>query len=258
MKTHQIYTDNSLRNFNYVIACENTKEAIVIDPLRVDLILDLVKKNGYKVTKIINTHEHADHTDGNQELVNATEAEVYCHSNAVNKIPCAEFGLSKDDKIKLGDSTNIKVLDTPGHTMAHVCLLATSGDNMALFSGDTLFNAGAGNVYSGNVDDLYNTFVDILYKLPDDTLVYPGHDYLANNLQFTLSREPSNTYAKDLLAKIENQDPHDALVTTLAMEKRMNTFFRLDSEDIINNLDLNTDYSSKDVFVALRELRNDW
>lgn len=265
MIVEQIYTDNSLRNFNYIIACPDTNEAIVVDPLRVDLILDLVAEKSYNITKIINTHEHADHTDGNVELVNRTGAKVYCHHKAVGKIPCSEHGLRKDDIITVGDSVSISVLDTPGHTMAHVCLLATdlTANNLAIFSGDTLFNAGAGNVHSGNVDDLYQTFVNILFKLPDSTLVYPGHDYLENNLNFTLSREPGNHAAKELLERIKDQDPHDPFVTDLSIEKIINTFFRLDNSEIISKLksdinDFSHTPSDKDVFIALRELRNNW
>lgn len=265
MQIIQIYTDNKLRNYNYIIACSRTSEAVVIDPLRVDLILQYTQQNNYKITKIINTHEHADHTDGNQALVDETNAEVYCHHLAVNKIPCAQHGLKKDDLLKIGSTVELKVLDTPGHTMAHVCLLATNKENndQAIFSGDTLFNAGTGHVRDGNMDDLYNTFVNILYKLSPDTRVYPGHDYLENNLNFTLSREPNNAYVRDLLSKIKNHDPHNSLVTTLAIEQQINTFFRLDNKEIINQL--KTDVNSfpltptaKQVFVALRELRNEW
>lgn len=267
MIVEQIYTENSLRNFNYIIACENTLEAAVIDPLRVDLLLELINTKYYKVKHIINTHEHADHTDGNQELVERTHAEVYCHANAIDKIPCAQHGLTKDDYLKIGDSVQLQVLDTPGHTMAHVCLLAqdvsSSSNQMALFCGDTLFNAGAGNVYSGNVENLYNTFVDILYKLPDDTLVYPGHDYLANNLGFTLNREPSNISAEALLKEVLDQDPHNPFVTTMGLEKKINTFFRLDNSEIKAKLSedcsgFSVNADNRQVFYALRELRNSW
>lgn len=263
MIVHQIYTDNNLRNFNYIIACDKTKEAIVIDPLRVDLILDVAKKNNYNITKIINTHEHADHTDGNLELIDKTNAEVFCHHKAVDTIPGAKYGLVKNTVISLGHDINIIALDTPGHTKAHVCLLAEFNNTKAIFSGDTLFNAGAGNVYSGNVEDLYNTFVDILFKLPDDTKIYPGHDYLENNLKFTLSCEPNNQSAIILLEKIKDQDPHNAFITNLAIEKNINTFFRLDNKEIINNLsnkisNFTKNPTNKDVFIGLREVRNSW
>ena len=134
----------------------------------------------------------------------------------------------------------------------------------ALFSGDTLFNAGAGNCHNGgNPEDLYATFVDQLAKLPDGTRVYPGHDYIENNLRFTLAREPDNAAANELLSRVSGQDPATARVTTLAEEKRINTFLRLTSASVIAQLreefpDLPERPDAKTVFVKLRELRNRW
>ncbi len=266
MIIEQIYADNSLRNYNYIIACPDTNEAVVIDPLRIDLIMDLATEKNYRITKIINTHEHADHTDGNLELVEITGAQVYCHHKSIKTIPGATHGLYKSDTIVIGDSVVLKVLDTPGHTMSHVCLLAndiSSSDNLAIFSGDTLFNAGTGHVYNGNLQDLYETFINILFKLPESTLVYPGHDYIVNNLNFTLSREPGNYVASELFARIKDQDPSNPFVTDLSIEKKINTFFRLDSQEIIDKLRLEISNfadtpSARDVFFALRELRNEW
>ena len=100
-------------------------------------------------------------------------------------------------------------------------------------------------------------------RLPDETLIYPGHDYIANNLQFTLDREPDNTRAGTLLGEVADQDPDAALVSTLALEKEINTFFRLHSPTVIAKLreafpDLPDDPDPKTVFLKLRELRNQW
>jgi hydroxyacylglutathione hydrolase len=147
--------------------------------------------------------------------------------------------------------------------MSHICLLGHN-ERPALFSGDTLFNAGAGNCHNGgHPDELYETFDSQLERLPDDTRVYPGHDYLINNLRFTLDREPDNEAAKRMLARYEHQDPNDAVVTTLAEEKEFNTFFRLQNPTIVARLreafpELGDDPSPKQVFLALRELRNAW
>ena len=154
-------------------------------------------------------------------------------------------------------------MDTPGHTMCHICL-RSHGDEPALFSGDTLFNAGAGNCHNGgNPEDLYATFVDQLARLPDGTRVYPGHDYIENNLRFTLAREPDNVAANEMLPRVSGQDPATARVTTLAEEKRINTFLRLTSASVIAKLredfpDLPERPDAKTVFVKLRELRNRW
>lgn len=272
MIIEQIYCDNSLRNFNYIIACDDTKEALVIDPLNTKDIIKLAQDKNYNITKIINTHDHADHTDGNLELINYYNAEIFCHHNAINNIPGAtgKSSLYKNNIIKIGNNIKIKVLDTPGHTMAHVCLLAYQQEGeYSLFSGDTLFNAGAGNCYSGSVDSMYETFTNILDKLPDNTVVYPGHDYIENNLNFTLSREPDNNYAKKLLKEVKSLEHSKFMLTTMGIEKQINTFFRLENKNIINKLVAdqalesssnknNFNYSDKEIFVALRSLRNTW
>jgi len=147
--------------------------------------------------------------------------------------------------------------------MSHICLLSHT-DQPALFSGDTLFNAGAGNCHhGGHPSELYETFSNQLERLPDDTLIYPGHDYLVNNLKFTLDREPDNAIAADMIAKYEDQDPDDALVTTLAQEREVNTFFRLQSPSVIARLresfpEIGDNPDSRTVFLKLRELRNRW
>ena len=138
------------------------------------------------------------------------------------------------------------------------------GDQPALFCGDTLFNAGAGNCHNGgHPNELYNTFVSQLAKLPEETQIYPGHDYIARNLAFTLDREPDNAKAKAMLPAIEKQDAGQALVTTLNLEKEINTFFRLTSPSVITRLreafpDRPDHPSPMTVFLKLRELRNKW
>ena len=100
-------------------------------------------------------------------------------------------------------------------------------------------------------------------KLPGETLLYPGHDYIANNLGFTLDREPDNERARQLLHEIGDQDPNAALVSTLALEKEVNAFFRLQSSTVIARLgeafpDLPDQPDARTVFLKLRELRNSW
>ena len=145
--------------------------------------------------------------------------------------------------------------------MSHVCLVSHT-DTPGLFSGDTLFNAGAGNCHNGgHPDELYTTFVNQLGQLPDTTKVYPGHDYIANNLEFTLDREPDNQKARQLLSDVQHQDPAQALVSTLGLEKEINTFFRLSNPQVIDQLQArfpDMDEDPKSVFLKLRELRNDW
>jgi hydroxyacylglutathione hydrolase len=259
----QVWTGNAYRNFNYLVACPETGDALAIDPLDFNRCLGVARERGWTITQILNTHEHGDHTGGNTGLVKATGASIIAHANAKDRIPNMGRGVGAGDVIRVGSSVDLECLDTPGHTMSHICLLSKT-DQPALFSGDTLFNAGAGNCHNGgHPDELYDTFHDQLEKLREDTLIYPGHDYLINNLQFTLDREPGNEVARQMLADYESQDPDDALVTTLAQEREINTFFRLGNPSVISGLqelypEMGDSPDAREVFLKLRELRNRW
>jgi len=263
MIVEQIWTGNAYRNFNYLIVCPETGEAMAVDPLDHEKCLRIAKDKGWDITQVLNTHEHGDHTGGNGAVIGATGAKLLAHAGARGKIPGIDRGLAAGDVITVGNTVELECLDTPGHTMSHICMLSHT-DQPALFCGDTLFNAGAGNCHNGgHPEELYDTFAAQLSKLPDDTMIYPGHDYIINNLEFTLDREPDNARAKSLLGEIENQDPAAALITTLGQEKEINTFFRLHSPSVIQALrevfpDLPDDPDPKTVFLKLRMLRNDW
>ena len=263
MLVKQIWTANPYRNFNYLIACQETGEALAIDPLDSDKCLKAAKDEGWDITQILNTHEHFDHIGGNEAVVTATGAKVLAHAKAKDSIRGMFRGLVAGDIIKVGKTVELEALDTPGHTMCHVCLLAHT-DQPALFSGDTLFNAGAGNCHNGgNVQSLFRTFSKQLNALPANTRIYPGHDYIENNLRFTLNREPDNAQAQTLLDQVTGQDLQDPLVTTLALEREVNAFFRLTQATVTAELkaafpDLPNNPDEETVFVKLRELRNSW
>ena len=263
MLVEQIWTGNSLRNFNYLVACPETGDALVIDPLDVDKCLSVAAAREWSIRQIVNTHEHGDHIGGNKAMVAATGAKILAHKNAKDRIPGLERGLGAGDVVKVGKTVELEVLDTPGHTMCHVCLLSHT-DQPGLFCGDTLFNAGAGNCHNGgHPNELYHTFAEQLAKLPETTQIFPGHDYIVNNLKFTLDREPDNAEAEALLAKVDHQDTDHAMITTLAEERKVNTFFRLQSPSVIARLreafpELPEEPSPKEVFLKLRELRNSW
>ncbi len=263
MIVEQIWTGNDYRNFNYLIACTETGAALAIDPLDYEKCLGRAKEHDWTITQILNTHEHGDHTGGNDAMIEATGAKLLAHAGAGQRIKGIDIGLSAGDVVRIGTTVELETLDTPGHTMSHVCLLSHT-DQPALFCGDTLFNAGAGNCHGGGHPvELYTTFTGQIAKLPDDTLVYPGHEYIVSNLGFTLDREPDNARAQELLRQVESQNPDDPLVSTLGLEKEINTFLRLHSESVMARLreafpDLPANLDAETVFVKLRELRNGW
>jgi hydroxyacylglutathione hydrolase len=263
MQVERLWPDNRLRNYHYLVACEETGEALAIDPLDADLVLRSARGKGWQITQILNTHHHHDHIDGNAAVKAATGARILAHSKAAAIIGGVDRGLEDGDTLRIGRSIELECLDTPGHTMSHVCLFAHA-DQPALFSGDTLFNAGAGNCHGGgDPAALYETFATRLSGLPDSTRVYAGHDYLLNNLGFTLDREPGNTAAMQLRARLADRPALEMPVTTLAEEKQFNSFLRLHSPEIIARLrvefpDLPDSPTPRDVFLRLRELRNKW
>jgi hydroxyacylglutathione hydrolase len=262
MIIEQIWTGNNGRNFFYMVACAESGEAAAIDPIDPKKCLDLAKARGWDITQVINTHEHGDHIGGNDQVVAATGARVIVPANSSGRIPNYDGELSEGDTVKVGRTAEFDVLFTPGHTPIHISLLGHT-DRPHLLCGDTMFNAGVGNCNSGDPETLYETFATKIAGLPDDTLIYPGHEYLANNLGFTLDREPDNADARALVAKAEAQDPDHAMITDLGLERKINTFLRLDSPSVIEALrakfpDLPAKPDPKTVFIRLRALRNNW
>ena len=236
---------------------------MAVDPLEWQRCQSAAKARGWTITQILNTHEHEDHTGGNAGLVGATGARVLAHAGAAQRIGGVDRGLAKGDVIRVGHAIELECLDTPGHTMAHICLLSHT-EQPALFCGDTLFNAGVGNCHNGGAPEvLYTSFAEQLFSLPGNTLVYPGHEYLARNLEFTLDREPANIEAAELLPEAKAHDPAKARVTTLDEERRINSFFRLENPQVVARLraafpDLPAAPDPRTVFIKLRELRNRW
>lgn len=253
-------TGNPLANLDYLLACPETGDALAVDPWQAAPLLELAAERGWTIRTIVNTHAHWDHVQGNAELKQATGARVLCHAGARGSVPEADEGLTAGTVLRVGRSVALTVLDTPGHTASHICLRA-HGDRPALISGDTLFNAGAGNCSNGgDPAALFQTFRGQLALLPDDVALLPGHAYLANNLRFTLDREPDNAEAAELLAGL---DPAaEAPIRTLGQERRVNTFFRLEVPAVRAGLARSFPGRPLDTaeqrFIALRELRNAW
>lgn len=252
------YMHNPLANFNYILGCEQSRQAIVIDPFDADLMLQTAAENQLDIKMIINTHEHFDHVMGNEAIQAATGAQVWAQANA--NVPKQSHKVQAGDVVTLG-TIRLKALHTPGHTSAHLCLLAEEETPM-LFSGDTLFNASAGNCKNGgNVDDLYRSFVEQLMPLPDATLLYPGHDYMKTNLKFALDREPHNQMAAYWTDQVQAITPDNMPIMTLGQERQYNPFLRLQEKNIRERLKAefpdmeNTDVA---VFKALRQLRDNW
>lgn len=254
MLVERIFIGNALRNFHYLVACEETGEALAIDPLEVDAVLAVADARGWSVRQVVVTHDHWDHAGGREAMRKATGARVLAHADA--PLDLVDARLSDGDEVRVGTSVRLRALDTPGHTMSHVCLVGGG----RLFAGDTLFVAGCGNCkQGGHPESLWRTFSDRLYDLPDDLKVEPGHDYAANNLRFSMRYEPGNNDAQAALTEAERAAAAGGFLdSTLGRERTYNPFFRTRSPEIRAQLGLDPAASDREVFLALREARNTW
>jgi len=161
-------------NFSYLIGCESTRQALVIDPgSDVDQIVSVAEKEDLQIVTIVNTHGHGDHTAGNAALKSRTGARVIIHELNGDRYPGADILLSNEKTLQLGDIT-FDVIHTPGHTRGGICLHAQGN----LFTGDTLFVGDSGRTdLAGGDRTTLGKSIRRLMELPEDTVVWPGHDY---------------------------------------------------------------------------------
>jgi hydroxyacylglutathione hydrolase len=201
--------------FTYVVACPETKEAVVIDPAgEEEKILSLIAEQGFRVKYILNTHGHADHVLANERLKEALSVPTCMHEldiqffsqKEVRELSAAELGLQAPDPaeraLKDGDvlkvgALDIRVIHTPGHTPGSVCYLVDGN----LFTGDTLFVGAAGrtDLVGGSLDMLVDSIEKKILPLPKETVIWPGHDY-GDTPTSTIAREmEENVYITDFI-----------------------------------------------------------
>jgi hydroxyacylglutathione hydrolase len=161
-------------NFSYLVGCEKTRRALVIDPGHdVEQIVAVAEEDGLDIVTIVNTHGHADHTAGNAELKARTGAKIVIHALDADRYPAADVFLNDEKPLRLGEIT-FDVIHTPGHTPGGICLHAQGN----LFTGDTLFVGDSGRTdLPGGHRPTLGRSIRRLMKLPDDTRIWPGHNY---------------------------------------------------------------------------------
>ncbi len=266
MRVRQIYTDSPRRNFTYLIESDDGARVYNIDPYDARQIEELLAPEGRRVTHVVNTHEHGDHTQGNAGVYARYGCETLAHPGCRGRAPHQSQDLADGMLLKIEPGRALRVVYTPGHTFAHVCLLLEeSGWATAIFSGDTLFNAGVGNCKQGGEPGaLYETIQTSFGALDDGVRVYPGHEYMGTNLRFYLSLAPEDAFARQLLTEYERRaKAGDYPGTTLGVERRINAFLQLDSKILREAVQVRTgaqlpDDSPRELFLALRRLRDHW
>ena len=201
-------------NFAYLIY--GIKEAIAVDGGAWQEILSFLKQRNLTLKVVTNTHSHYDHTPGNDFLLRETSAKF---------IHPADF---QENQQIIIDGEAIRVYLTPGHTGDSVCFHA----GKFLVTGDTLFNGTIGNCFSGSMNNFFLSIKKMM-ALPDETVIYAGHDYVLNSLTFAQHLEPDNPQI-DIFRKFYNAQ--NTVFSTLAQERRINPYLRFNEEALMNIL----------------------
>jgi glyoxylase-like metal-dependent hydrolase (beta-lactamase superfamily II) len=173
----QLFEQDS-STYTYLLGCSETGEAVLIDPVidTVERDLETLHRLGLKLSYTIDTHFHADHLTGAKVLRNRTGCQVAFPE--VEKPDCADIGLREGVPLRFG-SISLDPLFTPGHTSHHFAYKLNNGAQDMVFSGDALLIEACGRTdfQSGDAATLYRSIHEKIFSLPDDTLVYPAHDY---------------------------------------------------------------------------------
>jgi hydroxyacylglutathione hydrolase len=222
-------------NYTYLAICDETGEAAVVDAPEADPVHERVEATGARVTKVLSTHHHFDHSAANPELAKRYGAPVFGHTSDADRIPGFTDGLEEGDEISVGKQ-EARILFIPAHTRGHIAYVFDAGD--AVFCGDTMFAAGCGRLFEGTPEMMYTAICEKLAALPDSMRVFCGHEYTESNLAFAAHVEPDNADVKEMQERVRAlranaaADWHDAtpaemsIPTTIADERRINPFMR--------------------------------
>jgi hydroxyacylglutathione hydrolase len=229
---------------NYIYLCKcSDNQVFAVDPGDVSSVWQTLESQHFNLVTILVTHHHYDHTAGIEELKKKTG----CNVIAANKAIIIHIG-----------NLSIQAILTPGHTQDSVCYYVQPYEKHTglLFTGDTLFIGGCGRPIECEAQTLWHSLQN-LAALPDDTLVYPGHDYTEENYEFALTIEPNNPSVKLRLEEIKRAQKHGlpTVPSTILQEKTTNVFLRLYGPQIKSALNM-TNVTDSEVFTELRKRKN--
>lgn len=217
-------------NYVYLVREPSSNAVAVVDPAVVDPVLEEADRLGWRITHILNTHHHGDHTGGNLEIKKKTRCTIVGPGPDRDRIPGIDVELDDGDTFSLGDA-NANVFFVPGHTRGHVAYWFSESD--ALFCGDTLFSIGCGRVFEGTMDQMWSS-LSRLRALPSETRIYCAHEYTQSNIDFAVSVDPNNlalrTRESEVKTKRQNGEP--TVPSRLGDELAANPFLRADQPDL--------------------------
>lgn len=243
---------------NYAYLLHDTEADVtgVIDPSESEAIVKALKKKDLHLNYILNTHHHWDHTGGNMDLKSRYSAKVVGPYADRARIPGIDIELRDGDAWMFGNQKML-VLDTPGHTRGHVCFFFPS--SKSIFTGDTLFSLSCGKLFEGTPQQMWTSLSKIM-SLPDDTLVYCGHEYTVSNAEFSLMLEPSNEALRSYYEKAKElrQAGLPTIPTNVGLEKACNPFLRLSSAQVRASVGIPPGADEVQALAAVRASKDKW
>ena len=195
-----------------------------VDPGDAKPVLEALESQRLKLTHVFITHHHADHIGGVSSLKQKTSCEVMGPDK--QRMPGLDTVINDGHIIELGPIA-VRCISTPGHTATSVCYYVTGRplESPVLFTGDTLFVCGCGRMFECDGQTMFES-LQALTALPDETLVYPGHDYTDENVRFALMFKPDNEQLREKLTLVQNQNRsgQPTVPSVMSEEKQINPF----------------------------------
>lgn len=241
-------------NYVYLVHEEESGATAVVDPAVAEPVVDALAEKGWRLTHILNTHHHGDHTGGNLELKAATNAQVVGARKDSQRIPGIDVEVGDGDTFLLGHAAAM-VFETPGHTSGHIAFWFP--DSHALFCGDTLFSLGCGRMFEGTAPQMWAS-LSRLRDLPGETLVYCAHEYTAANSRFARLVERDNPAMQarvEAVAALRAQG-RPTVPSTLTQERAANPFLRADVASVARAVGLDPGTDPSLVFAELRRRKD--
>jgi len=223
-------------NYAYLVICEQTQRAAIVDPGEAAPILAAVEREGVELVAVWATHHHADHVGGVPAVAEARPGiEVIGHVRDRERIAGLTRAVEDGERVGVGEVT-AKIIHNPGHTLGAIsywCEPGAATGAGAVFTGDTLFAAGCGRLFEGTPAQMRESLAR-LTSLPEATAIYFGHEYTANNLRFAAAVEPDSPAVAARATEVEavRKAGKPTTPSTVALEKATNPFVRVAEEPV--------------------------